>query len=389
VTRTADAVVIGGGIMGASTAYFLTRIGFGKVALLEKHLLASGSTGHSAANVRQHYSNEVTVRLAQRAVEMFEQFDSDLGYPCGFQQVGYMIMAGEEDRPAIEHVVRLQQSLGVDAAIIGIDDVRQLSPKADLTNIVGGCFEKKSGYADPRATVYALAQRAKDLGAVVQQLCAVRDIRRSGDRIAGVVTNHGEISTPIVVNAAGPWAGIIGRMVGVEYSLRFSRELDVKYQLPSAHGKFPVSADPRNGTYFRPQSGGYAIAGLAFPKDIEPCDPDTYDEKATGSEIDMISGRLFRRMPRIADGLPVAGWAGVYSITDDWHPIVGAMPDIPGYYHFMGGSGHGFKIAPPIGESLADIIAGRKPRIDISPLDYSRFEQGRMFRSAWGPGNRA
>ena len=126
-----------------------------------------------------------------------------------------MIMAGEEDRPAIERVVRLQQSLGVDAAIIGIDDVRQLSPKADLTNIVGGCFEKKSGYADPRATVYALAQRAKELGAVVQQLCAVRDIRRSGDRIAGVITNHGEISTPIVVNAAGPWAGIIGRMVGV------------------------------------------------------------------------------------------------------------------------------------------------------------------------------
>jgi sarcosine oxidase subunit beta len=285
--------------------------------------------------------------------------------------------------------VRLQQSLGVDAAIIGMDDVRQLSPKADLTDIVGGCFEKKSGYADPRATVYALAQRAKELGAVVQQLCAVRDIRRSGDRIAGVVTNHGEVSTPIVVNAAGPWAGIIGRMVGVEYSLRFSRELDVKYQLPSAYGKFPVSADPRNGTYFRPQSGGYAIAGLAFPKDIEPCDPDAYDEKATGPEIDMISGRLFRRMPRIADGLPVAGWAGVYSITDDWHPIVGAMPEIAGYYHFMGGSGHGFKIAPPIGESLADIIAGRKPRIDISPLDYSRFEQGRMFRSAWGPGNRA
>src|SRR3954468_15796446 len=120
--ETADAVIIGGGIMGASTAYFLMKRGAGKVVLIEKYLLASGATGHSAANVRQHYSNEVTVRLAKRAVGMFETFDEELGYPCGFQQVGYMILAREEDRPAIEHVVHLQKSLGVDASLLGLDD---------------------------------------------------------------------------------------------------------------------------------------------------------------------------------------------------------------------------------------------------------------------------
>ena len=137
--ETADAVVIGGGIMGASTTYFLSKLGFGKVVLLEKYLLATGATGHSAANVRQHYSNEVTVRLAKRAVEMFESFDEELGYPCGFQQVGYMILAREQDRPAIEHVVKLQHSLGIDAKFINRDEIRELNPRSELNGIVTGC----------------------------------------------------------------------------------------------------------------------------------------------------------------------------------------------------------------------------------------------------------
>jgi glycine/D-amino acid oxidase-like deaminating enzyme len=118
------------------------------------------------------------------------------------------------------------------------------------------------------------------------QLTEVRGIRRAGDRVTGLVTDRGEIETPVVVNCAGPWAGKVGQMVGLQYSLRFSRELDVKVQLPAGHGGFPVSADPANGTYFRPQSGGYAIAGWAFPKDLEPCDPDTYHDRATPAEVE-------------------------------------------------------------------------------------------------------
>jgi sarcosine oxidase subunit beta len=389
MSETADAVVIGGGIMGASTAYYLTKLKFGRVILLEKHLLASGATGYSAANVRQHYSNEVTVRLAQRAVEQFSRFDEELGYPCGFEQVGFLVVGREQDRPAIEHVVGVQKRLGVGAEIVGPREVAELVPQADLQNVVMGCYERTSGYADPRATVYALAHRAKELGTVIHQLTEVTGIQRSGDRVTGVVTNRGEIGAGVVVNAAGPWAGRVGEMVGLSYSLRFSREFDVKFQLPATHGVFPVIADPDNGFYFRPQAGGYALAGLSFPKELEPCDPDSYDDKARPDEVADVGARLVRRMPRIEQGLPVAGWAGVYSITDDWHPIVGGVPGLEGYYHFFGGSGHGFKLGPPIGEALADLIAGRRPAIDISPLGYSRFQEGRTFRSAWGAGNRA
>ncbi len=387
--KTADAVVIGGGIMGASTAYYLAKLGFGKVVLLEKYILASGATGHSAANVRQHYSNEITVRLVKRAVELFSQFDEELGYSCGFEQVGYMILGREEDRPAIEHVVRLQQRFGIDAKLVGLEEIKELARQADLRHVAFGCYEKQSGYADPRATVYALAHRAKELGAVIHQLTEVVQIKMAGEMGVRVVTNRGEISTPVVVNCAGPWAGGIGAMSGVQYSLRLSRELDVKFQLPAQHEKFPVISDPHYGIYFRPQAGGFAVTGLTFPKEIEPCDPDTYNDKASPSEIEHISNRFLARMPGVGDGIAVSGWAGVYTITADWHPIVGGVPGLRGYYHFIGGSGHGFKIAPPIGEALADLIAGRTPKIDISPLAYCRFQEGRKFTSVWGPGNRA
>jgi sarcosine oxidase subunit beta len=170
-----------------------------------------------------------------------------------------MILAREVDRPAVEQVVRLQQSLGVDARLIGPEEIRELSPNADLTHIVAGCIERKSGYADPRATVYALAHRAQEKGAVIEQLTEAQAIRARGERIEAVVTNHGEISTRVVVNCAGPWAGKVGQMVGVDYSLRFSRELDIKFQLPASHAEFPVTADPPSPVWHSPRNWSPAI----------------------------------------------------------------------------------------------------------------------------------
>jgi sarcosine oxidase subunit beta len=387
--ETADAVVIGGGIMGASTAYYLVKQGYGRVAILEKYLLASGSTGYSAAVVRQHYSNEVTIKLAKRAIELFSRFDDELGYPCGFEQVGYLVLARQQDCAAITHVVQLQQKLGSEGQVVSLADIKELAPLADLHSVVGGCYEKNSGYADPRATVYALTHRAQELGARVQQLTEVLEIKHKGDQVKGVVTTRGEIATPVVINCGGPWAARVGSMVGVHYSLCLSREYDIKFQLPAKLQNFPVTSDPHNGSYYRPHPGGFAVAGRTYPKEMEPCDPDTYNEKARPDEVVTMSDRLLGRMPSLKGVLPVTGWAGVYSITDDWHPIVGDLPGLNGYFHFIGGSGHGFKIAPPIGEAMADIIAGRTPKIDVSALHYSRFQEGKLLSSAWGPGTKA
>src|SRR4030095_8048425 len=148
-------------------------------------------------------------------------------------------------------------------------------------------YEKKSGYADPRATVYALIHRAVELGAAVHQQTEVREIKLKGDKVTGVVTNQSEISAPVVINCAGPWAANVGKMVGIQYSLRFTREIDVKVQLPAKYGRFPVTCDSYHGSYVRPQASGFAVAGLTFPEKRQLCDPDNYSDITTAAEAEL------------------------------------------------------------------------------------------------------
>jgi sarcosine oxidase subunit beta len=392
----ADAVVIGGGIMGASTAHHLTKLGFGQVVLLEKGQLAAGATGYSAANVRQHYSNEVTIRLAVRAVEMFENSEDEFGGETGFVQCGYMVITPPEQEQAIRTIVPVQQSLGVKTDLISSDEIAELYPTLDLDGIKLGCLETNSGYANPVQTVKTLVATAKRKGLNVFEGCQVVDIKVEGDAVRGVVTSEGPIATPIVVNAAGPWADRIGAMAGIGYKLRFSREHEAVFATGDTLGPLPVVADAAQRIFFRPQGRDQLLVGESYPKELEPCDPETYSDNADDEVVDRMVSRLVRRLPALASDLSKHGYggkldhsySGVYSITDDWYPIVGNEPGLHGYYAAIGGSGHGFKIGPPIGESLAAVIAGNEPPVDISPLAHARFAEGRGFSSVWGSGNR-
>jgi sarcosine oxidase subunit beta len=391
----ADAVIIGGGIMGASTAYFLSKLGFGEIVLIEKKRLGAGATGYSAANVRQHYSNEITIRLAVRAVEMFSNSREELGGPTGFAQCGYMVITSERDEPALHALVPLQASLGVQTKLVTPDEIAELFPLLDLEGITLGCLETNSGYADPLLTVQTLVDGARANGVRVYEGCRVLAIETEGDRVTGVITGDGDVSTPVVVNAAGPWADGIGEMVGIDYSLSFSREHEAIFETPDELAELPVVADAAQRIFFRPQGRGQVLVGQSYPKEREPCDPETYDDRADTAVVTSMVSRLARRVPSLrADlgresygGKLMLGYSGVYSITDDWYPIVGGEPGLEGYYAAIGGSGHGFKIGPPIGESLAATIAGEAPPIDITPLAHARFADGNAFTTLWN-GNR-
>ena len=390
----ADAVVIGGGIMGASTAYFLSKLGFGQIVLLEKKRLGAGATGYSAANVRQHYSNEIAIRLAVRGVEMFSNANEELGGPAGFVQCGYMVIATERDEPALRTLVPLQQSLGVQTRLLTPDEIAELYPALDLEGITLGCLESNSGYADPLLTVHTLVEAARANDVRVYEGCQVLAIETDGDGISGVITGDGDISTRVVVNAAGPWADRVGSMVGIDYSLSFSREHEALFQTPPELTALPVVADAEQRIFFRPQGTGQVLVGQSYPKEREPCDPETYDDRADPPVVDSMVERLARRVPALGHlagvdygGMLTTSYSGVYSITDDWYPIVGGEPGLPGYFAAIGGSGHGFKIGPPIGESLAATIAGDTPPLDLSPLARARFAEGRAFTTLWN-GNR-
>ena len=394
--RTADAVVIGGGIMGASTAHFLTKIGFGEVALVEKRKICGGSTQYSAAHIRQHYSNEVGIRLAVRGASMFNNAEEELGGPVGFHQIGYMLFAPPEDALALRDTVAVQRSFGVETATLEPHEVMSRWPQLQLDGVGLACHEPTSGFADPVLTVEMLVRSAERDGLHVYEGCEVLGISTVNGRVAGVVTGDGEIATGVVVNACGPWSDRIGRLAGVEYPLTFSREHEAIFDAPEGFQDFPVISDVPQRLYCRPYVGGKILVGDGWPKQKEPVDPETYDDGTDDAHVSNMVPRLLNRVPSLAPALSqpnyggafVTGYSGVYDITEDWYPIVGEE-DLGGYYSCFGGSGHGFKIGPAIGEALADTIAGRQSMIDISGLSGARFSEGRTFSSVWGAGNRA
>ncbi len=392
----ADAVVIGAGIMGASTAHFLTKLGFGQVALVEKRKLCGGSTQYSAAHVRQHYSNEVGIRLAVRGAAMFANAEEELGGPAGFHQLGYMLFAAPEDEQALRQTIAVQQGFGVDTVLLTPDEVMGRWPQLRLDGVGLACFEQTSGFADPVLTVESLVRSAQRDGLQVYEGCEVLGISTVDGRVSGVVTGDGEIATSVVVNACGPWGDRIGHMVGVDYPITFSREHEAIFDAPEGFQDFPVISDVPQRLYCRPYVGGKILVGDGWPKELEPVDPETYDDGTDEAHVSKMVPRLLNRLPDLAPALTqpkyggtfVTGYSGVYDITEDWYPIVGEE-EIGGYYSCFGGSGHGFKIAPAIGESLAAVIAGQEAPIDISGLSGARFSEGRTFNSVWGEGNRA
>ena len=392
----ADAVVIGGGIIGASVAHFLTKLGYGRVTLVEKSEICGGSTQYSAAHVRQHYSNEVAIRLAVRGAGMFANAEQELGGPAGFVQRGYILVAPPDQAQAIRDVVPVQQRFGVQTEILTPEEVSHRWPEIDVEGIALACFEPTSGYADPVATVRALVSSAQEQGLELLEGCEATDIETEGGRVTGVVTEQGTIATGVVVNACGPWGDRIGRMVGVDYPIRFTREHEAVFEAPDGFGEIPVMSDVAQQLYIRHYGVGNVLVGEGWPKQFEPADPETYDAGTDEEHLARMVPRLVRRIPSLRatigsegyGGTYVKGYSGVYDVTEDWYPIVGEE-EVGGYYSAFGGSGHCFKLGPAIGEALASVIAGDEPEIDISSLSGTRFAAGRMFGSVWGPGNRA
>jgi sarcosine oxidase subunit beta len=389
MTSSADAVVIGGGILGVSTAHFLAKLGYGTIVLLEKKSLAAVSTGHSAAAIRTFYSNPLTIQLAKRAVEMFSNASQELGGDCGFNQVGYMTLLSKAALKAGRQVVEMERQAGITVEELTRDDVHERLPMVDLENVDCAFLEPDSGYVDPVKTTQTMASSVKGLGLDVFEGVGATGIRLDNGRVTGVDTEKGMIETRVVVNAAGGWGGQVGSWVGLKYSLRWSREVDIVLEVPFETEAFPWLSDPQIRFYTRQAGPRQLLVGLGFPKEIEPLDIENYNEKLDDPTRERIEGYLYRRIPSSHGSKLLRGWASMYTITDDWHPLVGPEEEIPGYYACVGGNGHCFKLGPPIGESLAHMIAGKQPPADLHQLRPGRFMEGDYFTSVWGSGNRA
>jgi glycine/D-amino acid oxidase-like deaminating enzyme len=380
--RTADVVVLGGGVNGASIAYHLARKKIGRVVLVEKRFLASGPTARSTAIVRRFYAMDLLSRMANAAADVFQNWREVVGGgDPGFHQVGYVILAGQENAPHLKRNAERAAALGSRVQLVSAQDVKALVPAIAADDIALASYEPESGYAEPASTTAAFVERARELGALIVQYTPVVEILTTGDKIAGVRTPQGELSAPAVVNCAGPWAARLLAPLGIEVEIRPIRHQMCVFVRPPEFPPHPVIVDTPNGTYMRPELRDLTIFG--FGDYDEVVDPDRYDEGADAAEVTRDAELVVRRFPVMENGLARGGYSGVYDVTPDHQPILGAIPGYDGLYACFGWSGHGFKHAPVIGDVISDIVLdGRSEEYDLTPFRWSRFREGDLLPPA-------
>jgi sarcosine oxidase subunit beta len=385
--KTADVVIIGGGVMGTSIAYHLTQRGVGRVVLLEKNYLGSGSSGKSSAIIRTHYSVDITARMALWSLHTFAHFGDLIGGDAGFVQTGMVIVAPAHEADALRHKIDFLAGLGINTRLLSLEELHEIHPGLHTDDLAVAAYEPDSGYADPSGTILAFATAARVGGTVISQGTEVTAVLARRGKVQGVRTARGEVSSPVVICAAGPWAKRVAGTVGIELPLKATRHqiLTVRRHAETA-ARHPVYADFVHATYFRPEGEHLTLVGsLEDQEEAGEADPDRYNEKVDFPFIETYSDRLCRRVPIMQGSFAQGGWAGLYTETPDAHPILDRFPDPEGLYVAVGFSGHGFKLSPTIGAMMAEFVTtGGCEAFDLRRFRASRFAEGEPIGSHFG-----
>jgi glycine/D-amino acid oxidase-like deaminating enzyme len=387
MTTTAEVVIIGGGVTGASIAYHLAARGMRDVVLVDKSFVASGATGKSSACVRQHYSTVETCRMILYSLDVFERFaELTDGESCGFRRTGYLLGVDDRMRPPMEASVALQRAVGIDTRLVSPDELRELEPRLRVDDLVAGCWEPGSGYCNPAETAQGFARAARARGARVLEETEATGIVTAGDRITGVRTTRGVIETSRVVNAAGLWGARVGAMVGVDIPISVCRhKISIVSWPEAARRPHPMVYDFVTNIYTRPELGEHIlVGGLDADESHDLADPDRYKEGVSLDESTDALARVSHRFPVLADGRIARGYAGCFDVTPDWHPILDRVgPE--GSYLAVGFSGHGFKLSPAVGQMMAALVAeGPGAHPDLATFRLSRFAENKPIRGTYG-----
>jgi len=384
--------VIGGGIYGASVAYFLEHFGAEDVHLFERGEITEGSTGKSAAIVRQHYSNESHLRIAKRGRDILAELEEYVGQDGGFVQNGYLLLAGNESESALRDNVAIQESLGIDVEVLSPERISEQVPMLNVDDVAVGALENGSGFADPKEVTRAFIKKARELGTDVHDNTAVTGLDLNDSNSIRIETERGTLRSDYVVNAAGPWGGKVAEMVGIDVPINWHEsrlaELDSS---PPFGPDFPTVSDVDLGLYAKPETNGHFIAGGADRNEEENRSVNT-DTGLNGVDAEFISNLhdlINHRFSGLSDVRTTGTWSGIVTVTPDWHQIIGVPDGCENFYNVLGPSGHGFKEAPGFAESIAQDIVGEEPRNDLSPYRLERFGSDNTFVSRYGEGSRA
>ncbi|MQA79411.1 MAG: FAD-dependent oxidoreductase [Streptosporangiales bacterium] len=367
----ADVVVVGGGVMGTSTAFHLAEAGV-DVVLVERDELASGSTSRAAGGVRAQFSDPVNIGLGLRSLEAFERFADRPGGEIDFAQHGYLFLLADQAAVAAhEQNVRVQNALGVPSRIVDVREACELSPLVSPDGLVAAAYSPRDGHCTPEAVVQGYARAARAHGAVIRRHCEVLGIDVDGGRITGVRTSGGHVATGAVVCAAGAWSGQLGDMVGLDLPVRpLRRQIVVTEAVPDLPPRMPMTIDAATNFYFHDEGPG-VLMGMPDPRDAYGFDTSLDDVWLA----DLAEAVAFRA-PRLAEVGVAHRWAGLYEVTPDHNAVIGEARTVGRFLYATGFSGHGFLQGPAVGEVMRDLVLGHTPVVDVSALDAARFAGG-------------
>lgn len=374
--NTADVVVIGGGVVGCSTAYNLAKLGAGKVVVLEKSYLASGSTGRCGAGMRMQWGSETNCLLSRESVKMLSNLAErlDVDVDIEFTQNGYLLPAyTEKMAEQFKQNLIMQNRLGIPARWVTPEESLELVPILNTKGIIGSTYCGEDGHCNPFKVTEAYAQAAKKLQVEIYTETEVQGIVTKNGKITGVRTNKGDIQTDTVVNAAGGYAKKVGRMAGIELPI-FPERHEILVTEPVEPTMGPMVMSFYHNLYCQQSPHGSFIMGIGHPNE-----PESYNTKSSWQFLCEMAEQLIAILPPLAGLNVVRQWAGLYDMCPDRTPILGNSPKLSRFFTAAGFSGHGFMISPITGQLMAEMILGKPTAIPIQMFDAGRFERGELF----------
>ncbi len=371
----ADVVIIGGGIIGLSIGYHLGKMKAGKIVLLEKGQLGEGSTSRCVGGIRTQFSTEINILFSLESVKVFGHFEEEFGVDPEFRRIGYLFLATTDlDVKIFKQNIALQKKFGIPVEWVDPDEIRRRYPYLRVDDVLGGTFCAWDGYAGPSEVLSGFAGGAKRAGVRIYEGVEAKEILVDKGRVTGVRMERGEISSPVVVNAGGPYASVIGEMAGIQIPVRaLRRQVFVTAPFHLTDQMIPLTIDFHRGWYFRQELEGLLLSG---PLDQEPSFNTNTDYEAM---VEASEDATYR-VPVLEKARIARGWAGLYEISPDNHAILGKVPGLEGFILANGFSGHGFQHSPAVGKVISELIVdGKATTIDISSLSIERFEKGELL----------
>ena len=378
--KSADIVIVGAGVMGASLAFHLAQKKAGRIVIVDKEYAGHGASGRSSALIRMHYSFAPEVQLAVKSLEIFRNWQEYVGTPGEFRKTGFVRIVGAGEKDRLRSNVEMQRRLGVNVQLITGSELHKLEPEWQVDDVALAAYEPDSGHGDGSVVANDFLERAREMGVTYFPRTVTTGFLRENQQVRGIATNHGEISAPVVVAATGPWSKPLFASAGVDLPIETEfHQVAVLRNPPEMKGGGCACIDSPTATYFRSDAQDKTLVGDFYGE--HGVDADNFPQRASDESLEELIERVVRRVPKLENAEVMRGVTGVYDMTPDCRPLLGETA-VHGLHIVAGFSGMGFKVSPAIGLVMAELLTeGSARTVDISAFRPSRFAEGKPIKA--------